>query len=156
PLMRAAISGKRSIEVISTIIEAGADVNAQSPKGYTALHCAIDVSESASLNAEQVISLLLASGANLSLRQNYGWTPLLCPVLRGRAREAECLLALGAKANETRPLDSVPAFTAGRTALMAALTSSACEEIVHTLVQAGADPLALDHHGMDFFAYAEM
>jgi len=155
PLMRAANSPLRSVDVITAILNAGADVDVQSSEGYTALHCAIDVESRTSSEAFAIISTLIAAGASLGTRQNYGWTPLLCAVIRGRVDEAKCLLVLGADPNELVPDDSVPAFNAGRTVLMAALTSLKSDAMLRPLLAAGADPLKLDAHGMNFFEYAD-
>jgi ankyrin repeat protein len=155
-LMFAVLHEQRSVEVVSAIIDAGARINTQSSDGYTALHCSIDVTGPARLNAENVITKLVSAGADLEVRQKYGWTPLICAVVRNRPVEVRCLLAVGAQPNATLPRDSVPAFSAGRTALMAALTAPACAEILPAMLQAGADPFQRDEDGLDFFSYANM
>jgi ankyrin repeat protein len=156
PLMYAVLHEQRSVDVVSTIIDAGARINTQSSDGYTALHCSIDVAGPARLNAENVITMLVSAGADLEARQKYGWTPLICAVVRDRPVEVRCLLALGAQPNATLPADSVPAFSAGRTALMAALTATECAEILPAMLQAGADPFQRDEDGLDLFSYANM
>jgi ankyrin repeat protein len=156
PLMYAVVHERRSIDVVSAIIDAGASINARSSDGYTALHCSIDVVGSARLNAKSVIAKLVSAGADLEARQKYGWTPLICAVVRGRPVEVKCLLAVGAQPNVTLPQDSIPAFSAGRTALMAAATAAACHEILPLMLQAGADPFVRDGYGLDFFGYARM
>src|SRR5437588_7706894 len=110
PLMHAASWMERKVEVISAILDAGANVNRQTCEGYTALHCAIDVNGEANLNAADVIAKLVSAGANLDLRQHYGWTPLLCAVVTGGITEVSSLLAAGANPNETMPLNTLPAF----------------------------------------------
>jgi ankyrin repeat protein len=155
-LMYAVLHEQRSVDVVAAIIDAGARINTQSCDGYTALHCSIDVAGPARLNAENVITTLVSAGADLELRQKYGWTPLICAVVRDRPVEVRCLLAVGAQPNATLPSDAVPAFSAGRTALMAALTATACAEILPAMLQAGADPFQRDEDGHDLFSYAEM
>lgn len=156
PLMHAVSCVRRSVPVIRAILEAGANVNRQTDEGYTALHCAIYVNGEANLNAGEVIGLLVSAGADLKSRQHYGWTPLLRAVVEGTAAEVKALLAAGADPNETMPFDTLPAFNAGRTTLMAAVTSPEAEVVVHALLRAGADPHRRDANSMNFFEYAEM
>ena len=155
-LMYAVLHEQRSMDVVSAIIDGGARINTQSSDGYTALHCSIDVAGPARRNAEDVITKLVSAGADLEARQKYGWTPLICAVVRDRPVEVKCLLAVGAQPSATLPVDSVPAFCAGRTALMAALTATACAEILPAMLRAGADPFQRDEDGLDFFSYAEL
>lgn len=155
PLMRAVICRRRCAPVVRALLDRGALVNAQSPGGFSALHLAVDVDDPSADNAAEIIASLVARGADLELRQRYGWTPLLCAVVRGRTREARFLLDLGADANASFPSDTVPAYCAGRTALMAALACNAGCGMVAALLEAGADPLQRDGGGGDFFAYAE-
>lgn len=155
PLMRAVICRRRYAPVVRALLDRGARVNAQSPAGFAALHLAVDVDDPSADNAAEIIASLVARGADLELRQRYGWTPLLCAVVHGRTREARFLLDLGADANAAFPADTVPAYCAGRTALMAALACNAGCGMVAALLEAGADPLRRGHGGDDFFAYAE-
>lgn len=156
PLMRAVSCASRSLPLIKAILETGADINRQTAEGYSALHCAIAVNGVANLNSAEVIGLLVSAGADLKARQHYGWTPLLRAVVEGTAAEVQALLAAGADPNETMPLDTLPAFNAGRTTLMAAVTSPEAEVVFEALLQAGADPHRRDRNGMSFFEYAEM
>jgi ankyrin repeat protein len=156
PLMHAVMCASRSVPLIKAILEAGADINRQTAEGYSALHCAIDVNGEANLNSAEVIGLLVSAGADLKARQHYGWTPLLRAVVEGTATEVQALLAAGADPNESMPLDTLPAFNAGRTTLMAAVTSPEADVVVEALLRAGADPNRRDRKGMNFFEYAEM
>ena len=155
PLMRAALCPKREVEVIAALLDAGAVVNEQSAAGYTALHCAIDVPPEIGANARAVLSTLVTAGADLRLRQRYGWTPLLCAIARGKVVETRCLLALGADSADSLPAKTVPAFAGGRNALMLAVTSRGCEDLVAALLAAGADPYAPDADGEHFFRYLD-
>jgi ankyrin repeat protein len=154
PLMHAVSCVSRSVPLIKAILEAGANVNRRTAEGYTALHCAIDVNGEANLNTAEVIGVLVSAGADLKARQHYGWTPLLRAVVEGTAAEVKALLTAGADPNETMPFDTLPAFNAGRTTLMAALTNYEAEAIIADLLRAGADPHRRDAHGMNFFEYA--
>lgn len=66
------------------------------------------------------------------------------------------LLAAGADPNETMPFDTLPAFNAGRTTLMAAVTSPEAEVVIDALLRAGADAQRRDANGVNFFEYAEI
>ncbi|MFO0810920.1 MAG: ankyrin repeat domain-containing protein [Gemmataceae bacterium] len=153
PLMHAAGCHTREVAVIRELLDGGAAVNRQTAEGYTALHCAIDVNFQANLNSREVIALLVAAGADLRLRQHYGWTPLLRAVIEGTPAEVDALLAAGADPNVALPADTLPAFNAGRTALMAAVTNPGGEAIIDSLLRAGADPQARDADGATFPEY---
>src|SRR5262249_38058371 len=101
------------------------------------------------------LCMLLHYGASLRMRQCHGWTPLLCAILRGRVGAVQILLEAGADPDDCMPHDAVPAFNAGRTALMVALTSRNADRLLQLLLDAGADPDAADLHGMTFFEYAD-
>jgi ankyrin repeat protein len=150
PLMRAAGCMSREVVVIRELLDAGAAVNRQTAEGYTALHCAIDVNGEANLNTREVIALLVAAGADLALRQHYGWTPLLQAVVVGTLDEVDALLAAGADPNVVLPVDTLPEFNAGLTALMAAVGSGSGEAVIASLLRAGADRQARNADGATF------
>jgi ankyrin repeat protein len=150
PLMRAANCMGREVAVIRELLDAGAAVNRQTDEGYTALHLAIDVADQ---NSREVIALLVAAGADLTLRQHYGWTPLLRAVVEGTPEEVDALLAAGADPNVSLPADTLPAFNAGLTALMAAVTNTDGHSIIASLLRAGADPLTRSADGQTFPGY---
>ncbi len=155
PLMKAVSSVDRDAAVIQELLEAGAEVNRQTEEGYTALHCAIDVDGEANENANEVIKLLVDSGADISLKQHWGWTPLLQAVIEGSPTEVHSLLTLGANPNDTLPVETLPAFNSGCTALMAALTNHRSELIVELLLEAGADPRNRSATGQTFVQYLD-
>ncbi|MDB5345122.1 MAG: hypothetical protein JWP89_3499 [Schlesneria sp.] len=152
-LMDAVSCPSRDVAVIREFLDAGAKVNWQTVEGYTALHCAIDVNFEANLNSREVLTLLIDAGADLTLKQHYGWTPLLRAVVEGTPMEVDTLLSAGANPNETLPQDTLPAFNAGHTTLMAALPTCDSEAKIESLLLAGADLRARDANGATFFDY---
>lgn len=121
PLMRAAIQG--DVARIRKLLAEGADVNALSPDGLTAL---LYAAGGKSLEAAQI---LLVAGANVSRATNHGATPLMTASGSGNLRMVNVLLKAGANPN-ARDAD-------GHTALWIAAQSSNWE-IVKILKQAGA------------------
>ena len=154
PLLRAILARPWRPETIEQLLKAGADPNGAATDGNTALHCAIDVAPRRGKGEERILRMLLRAGASLNRRQCHGWTPLLCAILRGRVAAARLLLEAGADPDECMPREAVPAFNAGRTALMVALTSRNADQLLQALLDAGANPDAVDLHGMTFFEYA--
>jgi ankyrin repeat protein len=75
-------------DVIEALLDGGADVNAQTKDGYTALHVA------AGRTSKEVVELLLDRGADVNARTKNGRTPLM---MAERLEIAELLLARGAK-----------------------------------------------------------
>ena len=70
------------------LLRAGADVNARSDDGFTALH--------AGKGRVDAIRILIAAGANLEARTNSGSTPLRLAIARGHREAALTLLRAGA------------------------------------------------------------
>ena len=73
---------------VRVLLRAGADVNAQSDDGFTALH--------AGKGRVDAIRLLIAAGANLEVRDRPGATPLRCAIYFGHRELALTLLRAGA------------------------------------------------------------
>ena len=71
PLLVAADSGRRAC--VERLLEAGADKDAQSADGETALHTAADAED----GHEAVVEVLLAAGCSVDLPSNNGTTPLI-------------------------------------------------------------------------------
>jgi len=88
PLSQAAIAGQ--IEVVTLLVEKGADMEAGDNEGSTPLHnaCASGRSE--------IVRYLVAKGAQINSRDNFGMTALLFASLRGNIDIVDYLLQNGA------------------------------------------------------------
>ncbi|MEP6783399.1 MAG: ankyrin repeat domain-containing protein, partial [Acidobacteriota bacterium] len=115
-------AGFGTIDVMSLLIEAGADVNAKNRRGSTPMHWAID--------NDAKVQFLLAKGANVNVKQVEGRTPLYQASSLGNGIVViRRLLAAGADPNL--------ALANGRTPLMAA-ASRGDVAVMQALVNAGA------------------
>ncbi len=153
PLMQAVSGMDRTLGCVRALLDAGADVNAKTPEGYTALHYAVDFMGKLDRSTEpaQFIRLLVKRGADLEARQHWGWTPLMRAVLEGTVEETAALLAAGANPNVAFPQNTLPAFMRGRTLLMGAISD---EPKMKLLLAAGADAETKDEHGQTALGYA--
>jgi hypothetical protein len=153
-LMTAVSSMERTQSFIQWLIEAGADVNAQTDEGYNALHCMVDVdgpTGSGSMPGE-IACLLVAAGCEIEARQHWGWTPLMRAAVEGTADELQALVDVGSDVNKSFPFETYPKFLRGRTTLMAAIVDPAKTAI---LIKAGANLLAIDAHGQSALEHAQ-
>ncbi len=92
PLMKAAYYGKT--EVVTYLLENGADIHATDYKGHTAL-----------LNAaynghNEVVEELLKKGAKINERNNYNWNALMQACFEGHYETAKLLLEKGSPTDE--------------------------------------------------------
>lgn len=128
PLMMAAFSDDR-LSVARLLIDRGADVNAISREGGTALTHACD------FGAYNIVELLISSGADVNLHLQsspYGWTPLTAAIgLGGYERIVRLLLIRGADVN-------LALRWSGDTPLMLAARDGFAD-IAATLLDGGAD-----------------
>ena len=91
-------SSTRPIDIAKSLIERGANVNAQSTKGVTALMIA------ATHNNPPMIGLLMESGADASLKDDQGQTATDVATRNGNIESAQAIMVLGAaKAAESEP-----------------------------------------------------
>jgi glucuronoarabinoxylan endo-1,4-beta-xylanase len=145
---------------VNQLIVGGANVNAASATGWTALHAAA----AGALNgAEQAMSSLIAAGANVNAVTNEGFTPLHSIAMNQQARwgtdidqkkrMAQLLINAGANVNAVD--------NQGRTPLMwAAITFKLNGEpwqdpsVMNTLLSNGANKNLLDNAGMSAYDYA--
>jgi ankyrin repeat protein len=153
-LMTAVSSMERTQSFIQWLIEAGADVNAQTDEGYNAVHCMVDVDGptcSGSMPGK-IACLLVAAGCEIEARQHWGWTPLMGATVEGTADELQALVDVGSDVNKSFPFETYPEFLRGRTTLMAAIVDPAKTAI---LIKAGANLLAIDAHGQSALEHAQ-
>jgi uncharacterized protein len=174
PLMIAAKYG--DLTSVRRLLKAGADANARSPMGNTALHFA------AGHGHLQVVEALLDAHADANASDPNGYTPLHAAVHGDDVRVVNALIAAHAdvnartkRENVTPLLESIdmnygkPEITLaliqagadvnvvesdGNTALSIAMTESS-NEVVEALLKKGADPNSLVHNQRPLHVAAE-
>ena len=115
---------QQDASAMQKLLTEGADVNAASPDGTTALHWA------ARLRDLTAAELLVKAGANVKAANRYGVTPLSLACINGDAATVELLLQAGADPNTTLPEGETALMTAARTGNLKA---------VNTLLAHGAE-----------------
>ncbi len=123
--------GAACIDDISTIqilIDKGADVNAKTDNGWTALMSASSSGYAGSAGHLNVVHTLLANGANVNAKANDGWTALMWASREGHLEIAKALLAKGADVNAKS--------NSGLTALSAA-NAKGHSDVAQALINAG-------------------
>lgn len=144
PLLIAAAEGNRP-DVIA--LAKASDVNATDRDGNTALMLAVYKAEAA-----EAVETLIAAGANVNAANAEGRTVLMCAADGGSPDVVRQVLAAGAEVGARDDL--------GRTALMwgahgrAAPTHAAHRAILEALLNAGADPSAVDREDRSAADYA--
>lgn len=93
PLMVAASLGHH--DIVETLLDHGANVNAKNPLGWTALMKAIYNYE-LDRGFPEIVSTLIAAGAEIESQIAYGTRPLMLAAGYGQAEVIEILLAAGA------------------------------------------------------------
>ena len=148
PLMVAANRG--AIELVNHLLGVGANVNAQSEGGFTALILAIasyneiyaikKVEHGAVDSSMAVIKALIAGGANVNLATEGGNTALQEAALAGCPAIVQLLLAEGALVNAVNKWNE--------SALIVGSLKSGVPEVVTLLIDAGADMTLMDVDGL--------
>jgi ankyrin repeat protein len=157
---------RNDVEKVKALLAGGANVNAKTDRGQTALHCAPEY------DAKEVAEVLLAKGADVNAKDNIGKTPLHIAASFNAKGVAELLLAKGADVNAedlvgTTPLHVAAYYIAkevaevllagranvdatncvGLTALHVAAQNNA-KEVAELLLAKGADVNAKTDHGL--------
>jgi len=154
PLMDAVGSTERTPELVRYLLDHGADVNACTREGYTALHCAVDVDGETCHGdiPETIIRMLVDAGADLEAKQHWGWTPLMRAIVEGVEDEVQALCNMGARVDHVFPNFTLPECMRGNTTLMASVYDP---DKVKILLDSGADPCQRGLFGQNAIEYAE-
>jgi len=124
-------------DLVSYLLEKGANVNAQSDGGMTALMLAMNPNEP---EAPLVVKRLLAGGADVNIASGGGNSALMEAAHLGNTEILRLLLAAGASVNHRNQY--------GETALMTGSMSRGTVENVELLLLAGADAALADVDGL--------
>jgi ankyrin repeat protein len=134
PVLLIASGYSHDVEIVSLLLNSGANVDEADDQGITALM------EAARANIGEVVSILLAHQAKVNLQNKDQKSALMITAAEGHKQIAEQLVAKGADVN-ARDLE-------GRTALiLGSMSHYAQEELVKLLLAKGADVNATDNEG---------
>jgi ankyrin repeat protein len=84
--LMAAAANSKNPEAVSILLKAGAEVNAQSDSGWTALMFATWQ------GSPEIVSTLLKAGAEVNAQSENGWTPLLAAAANSKSPEVLAIL----------------------------------------------------------------
>lgn len=129
-------------DIVSLLLEKGADVNSKDYQGNTPLILA------ASGGHTELVQLLLEEGADIQAKNNLGWTALMQAAVYRHPETMKFLLSKGAIARDKAENER------NITPLMVACDSGVADS-VKLLLEHGADPFAVDDVGLTAHKYAE-
>jgi len=149
-----AAAASRSL-VVSALMEAGADSNAENRRGATAVHYACDERRNTGqmwnpYRQTLVIGLLLDGGSNIEHKDKSGSVPLFRAVRARNPQAVRCLLERGARVDTTHGRQRTTALHIAANSTGASGTKGARSEqreIIELLLRYGADPRVRDANG---------
>ncbi len=130
-----AASDANRLDVVSLLLEKGANVNAPGDKGQTALMAAA----SGGSSKDALVKILLDKGADVNVKNKSGQTALVLAAEQGRVQAAQLLVEKGANVNVKAEYGVTPLH-------LAAYKGSV--EMVELLLARGADPNASTDKGV--------
>ena len=92
-----------NLELVTFLLQRGADPNVAVDDGYTCLLTAIESDETVST---KIVATLITAGADIHLAGINGWTPLHMAAARGHAEKAKLLIAAGSDVNQRKDIDA--------------------------------------------------
>jgi uncharacterized protein len=92
-----------NLELVTFLLQRGADPNVAVDDGYTCLLTAIESDETVSI---KIVATLINAGADIHFAGINGWTPLHMAAARGHAEKVKLLIAAGADLNQRKDIDA--------------------------------------------------
>lgn len=146
PLYSALSSSAPSLEIVTILLERGADPRRGLNNGSSVLSGAAfgSFEDWAQGDLAAVVTACVALGAGIEARGDYDWTPLHWAIMEHNPRYAAALLAAGADPDAAFSDASMPPFTCGQRPLHVA---AGWPDTVQVLLDHGADVAALNAQG---------